>query len=177
MEFITSKGLHYRSRTPVLDHRNVYTKSNSLMANWVAQLASTAISALLTVIILFIVAYGVQPSYKYPSSLLLQKAGVSLWCAPVYSLSVYLGFRSWRLGENSSLISFLVVNVIQLTLTLWELGASVTALGGFLGAPRYSWGPPRALMRWLTSIATLTSCLVQPPVQLGKFTDFWGLPI
>ena len=49
--------------------------------------------------------------------------------------------------------------------------------GGFLGAPGKSWGPPRALMRCLTSIATLTSCLVQPPVQLGKFTDFWGLPI
>ena len=39
--------------------------------------------------------------------------------------------------------------------------------GGVLGAPKYSWGPPRALMRCLTSIATLTSCLVQPPVQLG----------
>ena len=27
---------------------------------------------------------------------------------------------------------------------------------------------PSALMRCLTSIATLTPCLVQPPVQLGK---------
>ena len=44
--------------------------------------------------------------------------------------------------------------------------------GGVLGAPRYSLGPPRALMRCLTSKATLTSSLVQPPVQLGKFTDF-----
>ena len=52
-----------------------------------------------------------------------------------------------------------------------------TFSGGVLGVPRYLWGPPRALMRCLTSIATLTSCLVQPPVQLGKFTDFWGLPI
>ena len=32
-------------------------------------------------------------------------------------------------------------------------------------------------MRCLTSIATLTPCLVQPPVQLGKFADFWGLPM
>ena len=51
------------------------------------------------------------------------------------------------------------------------LGASKDFFsGGVLGAPRY-------LMRCLTSIATLTSCLVQPPVQLGKFTDFIGLPI
>ena len=33
------------------------------------------------------------------------------------------------------------------------------------------------LMGGLTSIATLTSCLVQLPVQLGKFADFWGLPV
>ena len=49
--------------------------------------------------------------------------------------------------------------------------------GGSLGAPRYSWGTPRALMRCLTSIATLTPCLVLPPVQLGKFADFSGLPV
>ena len=48
---------------------------------------------------------------------------------------------------------------------------------GSLGAPRYSRGLSRALMRCLTSIAALTPCLGQPPVQLGKFTDFWGLPI
>ena len=48
---------------------------------------------------------------------------------------------------------------------------------GSLGAPRYSCGPPWALMRCLTSIATLPSTLAQPPVQLGKFTDYWGLPI
>ena len=48
--------------------------------------------------------------------------------------------------------------------------------GVFRGA-KVLMGPPRALMRCLTSIATLTSCLVQLPVQLGKFTDFWGLPI
>ena len=49
-------------------------------------------------------------------------------------------------------------------------------LGGSLGARWYPWGPPRAPMRSLTSIATLTPCLVLPPVQLGKFADFWGLP-
>ena len=48
---------------------------------------------------------------------------------------------------------------------------------GSLGALRYSWGLPRALMRCLTSIATLTPCLVQSPFQLGKFTNFWSLPI
>ena len=48
--------------------------------------------------------------------------------------------------------------------------------GGPLGALAFSWGPPRASMRSLTSIATLTPGLVQPPVQLGKFAHFWGLP-
>ena len=49
-------------------------------------------------------------------------------------------------------------------------------LGGSLGPPTYSWGPPRAPMRCLTSIATLTPGLEPPPVQLGKLVDFWGLP-
>ena len=58
------------------------------------------------------------------------------------------------------------------------LGASKDFFsGGVFRGPEVLVGPPRALMRCLTSIATLTSCLVQPPVQLGKFTDFWGLPI
>ena len=26
-------------------------------------------------------------------------------------------------------------------------------------------------------MATLTLCLALPPVQLGKFVDFWGLPV
>ena len=49
------------------------------------------------------------------------------------------------------------------------------SLGRSFGAPSYSWGPPRDPMRCLTSTATLTPCLVPPPVQLGKFADFWGL--
>ena len=50
-------------------------------------------------------------------------------------------------------------------------------LGGSLGAPRYPWGPPRAPIRSLTSIATLTPGLVLPPVKLSKFADVRGLPI
>ena len=38
------------------------------------------------------------------------------------------------------------------------------------------WGSPRAPMSSLTSLAILTLGLVQLPVQLGKFTDFWSLP-
>ena len=45
-------------------------------------------------------------------------------------------------------------------------------LGGSLGAPSSLWGPLRAPMSSLTSRATLTPCLVLPPVQLGKFPDF-----
>ena len=88
------------------------------------------ISVLLTIIINFIVAYGL-PAYPVDGNIgryLSQNAGVSLWCAPVYLLNVYLGFRSSRFGENSSLLSFLVVNVIQLVLTPWELGASAKAI-------------------------------------------------
>jgi len=48
--------------------------------------------------------------------------------------------------------------------------------GGSLGAPWYPWWPPSAPMRSLTSIVTRTPCLVLPPVQLGEFADFWGLP-
>ena len=50
------------------------------------------------------------------------------------------------------------------------------SLGGSLRAPSHSWGLLRAPKRCLISMATLTPCLVQPPVQLGKFADFWGLP-
>ena len=52
---IASKAIHYRS-TPVDDHRNIYTKSSCLMANWVAQLVSTGFSFFLTIIILILIA-------------------------------------------------------------------------------------------------------------------------
>jgi len=122
---ITSKALRYRS-TPVDDLRNIYSKSSCLMANWVAQLVSTAISVLLTIIILILAAYW--ETHDGSPVYFSQKAAVPLWCGPVYLLNVYLGFRSWRFGENSSLVSFLVVNAIQLPLTLWQLGASASAI-------------------------------------------------
>ena len=46
-----------------------------------------------------------------------------------------------------------------------------------MGPPSNLWGPPRAPMRSLTSSDTLSPGLVLPPVQLGKFADFWGLPM
>ena len=51
-------------------------------------------------------------------------------------------------------------------------------LVGVSGAqiPVHKWLAPRAPMSSLPSIAILTPDLVQPPTQLGKFVDFWGLP-
>ena len=41
-----------------------------------------------------------------------------------------------------------------------------------MGALAFSQGSPRAPMSSLTSIATLTPDLVQPPVQMGEFGHF-----
>ena len=47
---------------------------------------------------------------------------------------------------------------------------------GPLGSPGSLVGGPRAPMSSLPSIATLIPGVVHPPVQLGKFTDFFSLP-
>ena len=67
------------------------------------------------------------------------------------------------------------VYFFSIFLLLWSFLA-ILGLWGAFGALAFSRGPPRAPMSSLTSIATLTPGLVQPPVQLGKFMDFWGLP-
>ena len=48
-------------------------------------------------------------------------------------------------------------------------------LEGLWGHWLFHGGPPRAPMNSFTSIVTLNPCQVQPPVQSGKFTDFWGM--
>jgi len=128
---LTSKALHRRHKDPAAEvHRNTHARSNWLKYNWIGQMISTNVSVLLTFIVLFIVAYGVGSGSHDHRSLFLQKAAASLWCAPVYFITVYLGYRSWTLGENSSLISFLVMNLIQVVLCPWELAMSATAIGG-----------------------------------------------
>ena len=46
-------------------------------------------------------------------------------------------------------------------------------LEGFWGHWLFYGGPPRAPMNSFTSIVTLNLCQVPPPVQSGKFADFW----
>ena len=132
---ITSQALHregcgdsVKATTPPKVHSNVKAHSNSLRFNWISQLASTIVSAVANCIILFIVAYGVQSDDDDHRSLPLQRMGMSLWCAPVYLLAAFCGFRAWRFGENSSLISFLVLNILQLALRSTELAISAAAL-------------------------------------------------
>ena len=48
--------------------------------------------------------------------------------APVYLLAAFCGFRAWRFGENSSLISFLVLNILQLPLCPTELAFSAIVI-------------------------------------------------
>jgi len=102
-------------------HGNVKAHNNSLRFNWMSQLASTIVSAIATFIILFIVAYGIQSGDHDRRDFNNQKAAIPLWCAPVYLLTAYCGFRAWRFGENSSLISFMVLNICQLALCSTEL--------------------------------------------------------
>ena len=102
-------------------HGNVKAHNNSLRFNWMSQLASTIVSAVATFIILFIVAYGIQSGDHDRRDFINQKAAIPLWCAPVYLLTAYCGFRAWRFGENSSLISFMVLNICQLALCSTEL--------------------------------------------------------
>ena len=70
-------------------HRNVKAHNNSLRVNWVCQLSSMIASAVATVVIFFIVAYGVQSGAHDRRLLRLQRMGTSLWCAPVYLLAAF----------------------------------------------------------------------------------------
>ena len=110
-------------------HRNHHANNAWMKANWVAQILSTCVCVGFTIFILLAFNYMGDPSYDVFNN---QSMGVSLWCAPFYLLGIYLGFRSWRFGENSSLISFLVVNVLQLALCPWEVvGSSLAIMFGW----------------------------------------------
>ena len=58
-------------------------------------------------------------------------------------------------------------------LFLLTFGANKATLSDFC----YSWGPPRTLVRSLTSLATLPPSLISQPVQFSDFDEFWGLPV
>ena len=117
-----------RATTAPEVHSNVKAHNQYLRINWVCQLAATIVCAVATCVILFIVAYGVQSGRHDRRVLYLQKMGLSLWCAPVYLLAAFCGFRAWRFGENSSLISFLALNILQLPLCPTELAFSAFAI-------------------------------------------------
>ena len=105
-------------------HRNIYVNTKCLRSNWICHLVSTLVSIVTTVVIIFIYAYSIS----IHRILFLQNIAPALWSAPVYLLTAYCGFRAWKFGENSSLISFLVLNVIQLPLCGWEWLFSVWAI-------------------------------------------------
>ncbi len=60
---------------------------------------------------------------------------------------------------------------------LWSFLAVFGFWGTFGGIDSFMGAPLGAPMRSLTPIVTLNLCQVQPPVQLGKFIDFWGMLI
>ena len=86
----------------------------------------------------------------------------------VYGISKKTDLNSWFCSLFSIFVTFIVI--------FWPLWASWGAYWGPLGPLALLWGPLRAPMNGLTSIVILIPGLVQPPVQLGKFVDFWSLP-
>ena len=60
-------------------------------------------------------------------------------------------------------------------LCLWSFLAVLDFWRAFGGIGSFMEAPPRAPMNSFTSIVTLNLCQVQPPVQSGQFTDFWGM--
>ena len=109
-------------------HRNRFAQSSWLKYNWIGQLVLTNASVSFTIIILFIVAYGVGSGWHDKRILFPQKVGASLWCAPVYFLTALFGYRSSNFGDNSALITFIITNLIQLPLCVWELVTSYEVL-------------------------------------------------
>ena len=94
-------------------HRNIHANTKCLRSNWICQLALTLVSIVTTVVIFIIYAHSI--SLQRIIFLLVPV----LWSAPVYLLTAYCGFRTWKFGENSSLISFMALNLIQLPLCGW----------------------------------------------------------
>ena len=84
----------------------------------------------------------------------------------------------WNRQKNESYFMILLIffYFLYLYIHFQPFWASWGPLGGPLGAMAPLWGPSRAPMSSLTSIAPLTMGLVQSPVHLGKFTDYWSLP-
>jgi len=111
---IASRALHYRADAGAEVHRNLHARSKCSRANWIAQAVVTAVK------VVFVTVISARSDDLWTSEGASPILACMLACFPVYLLNVYLGFRSWRLGENSSLISFLVVNIIQLPLILWQ---------------------------------------------------------
>ena len=89
-----------------------------------------------------------------------------------------LNLEVYHLTVGSSKKRTLMIDSVHFFLffTFMVIFSHFGPLGGPLGALAFSRGPPKAPISSLTSIATLTPGLMQPPVQLGQFTDFWGLP-
>ena len=105
-------------------HRNIHAESKCLRSNWICQLVSAIISIVTTCIVIVIYNYGITNYRVY----FLQELAPALWSAPVYMLTPYCGFRAWKFGENSSLIIFLVLNLIQVPLCVWEGRCSLEAI-------------------------------------------------
>ena len=136
----------------------------------IAQSASTAISVIFDIIILIVV-----PSSRRPVTVTdwgRQNTGESLWWAPVYLLNVYLGFRSWRFGEKGSLVSFLIVNIIQLGLTVWELTPSALAI--WMGQIEKTWLPEGEAPRIWDTLIALHAIIVISAIAHFIFS-IWGI--
>ena len=152
---ITSRALHFRADARAEVHRNVHVKSTRLKANWIAQAVVTGVQVAFS-------ANSVISAFHEKSSVHGGGALIILACMlssfPVYILNVYLGFRSARFGENSSLISFLVVNFIQLPLTLWQL---------------YTWF---GAMTWELSVRLdISNSIIIISTVVHSFFSIWGI--
>ena len=83
----------------------------------------------------------------------------------VYDLTVELAKQTLVIDSVNFFYSFMFMVIFS------RFGL----LEGLWGHWLFHGGPPRAPMNSFTSIVTLNLCQVQPPVQSGKFTDFWGM--
>ena len=89
----------------------------------------------------------------------------------VYNLSVELAKKQTLFHDSAHFCWIFLTSIILAS----HFGA-LRGLLGALGAMALLWGPLRAPMNSLPSLAILTPSLVQPPAQSVKFVDFWSLP-
>ena len=137
-----------------------------------AQSASTAVSVFVNILLLIVVFIYMPLPWDFLEE--KQNTGESLWWAPVYLLNVYLGFRSWRFGESSSLISFLIVNIIQLGLTVWELTPSALAIE--MGRIMKTWPPAGGAPSFWDALIALHSIVVVSAIAHFIFS-IWGIVV